>query len=183
MQSSEVHLGESPYLLKITDAYQNEKGTLFLPWIFIYLPISFYLLLDTYYWGHKESDLITVQYLDNRKKSRDNSILYLETTDVSCHRKVFHCVLSMALAELWIMFSLFQSILSLGWMPGLKKRVWALLRSVGVCESLCLSELFFLLLQVAGALRSFNNYIYEHLLCPQHKQKRNLHSHGGDLYL
>ena len=99
---------------------------------FSYLPISFYLLLDTYYWGHNESDMIIVKYLDDRKKSRDNSILYLETIDVSCPRKVFHCALSMALAELWIMFSLFQSVLPLGWMPGLKKGVWALPRSVSV---------------------------------------------------
>ena len=81
---------------------------------FSYLPISFYLLIDTYYWAHNETYMIIVKYLDDRKKSRDNSILYLETTDVSCPREVFHCALSMALAELWVMFSLFQTILSLG---------------------------------------------------------------------
>ena len=41
------------------------------------------------------------------KKSGDDSIMYLDKTNVSFHRKVFHCALSITLAELWIMFSMF----------------------------------------------------------------------------
>ena len=71
--------------------------------------------------------------------------MYLDTTNVNFHRKLFHCALSITLAELWIMFSMFQTIHSLGWMPGLR-RVSKLCWDLWVCVKHFASLNCFLLL-------------------------------------
>lgn len=109
------------------------------------------------------------------KKPRDDSILYLETTDVSFQRKVFHCALSMALAELWIFFVPKYTLL--GECQGGRREselFWDLCVCMNLFASLncsfriwkCLVPFF----PLVPFIRSTN--IYEYVLCHRHKQKR-----------
>ena len=99
------------------------------------------------------------------KKSRDDSILYLETTDVSFQRKVFHCALSMASAELWIFFVPKYTLL--GECQGGRREselFWDLCVCMNLFASLNCSFPFWKCL--VPFIHSTN--IYEYLLCPRH---------------